>query len=94
VTRRFSGPRFVLGLYAVIVAVSVVAGVLPAVGAAALAVFLVVSAVTMHDFWTLEDEDARTEMTSFLKNLTMAAGALAFFALAGTSWPYALNLGL
>ncbi|QLD87918.1 DoxX family protein [Natronomonas salina] len=73
---------------------SVVAGVLPAVGAAALAVFLLASAVTMHDFWNLEGEDAQNEMTAFLKNLFGAGGALAFFALAGATWPYAVNLGL
>jgi uncharacterized membrane protein YphA (DoxX/SURF4 family) len=74
--------------------VSLIVGVLPAIGAAALAIFLIVSAVTMHDFWNLEGEDAQTEMTSFLKNVTMAAGAIVFFALAGAAWPYAVNIGL
>lgn len=73
---------------------SVVAGVLPAIGAAALATFLVASAVAMHDFWNLEGEDAQNEMTAFLKNLFGAGGALVFFALAGATWPYAVNLGL
>jgi uncharacterized membrane protein YphA (DoxX/SURF4 family) len=73
---------------------SIVIGILPTVGAGALAAFLVVSAVTMHDFWSLEGEEAQNEMTSFLKNLFGAGGALAFLALAGASWPYAVNLGL
>ena len=84
----FSGGLLVFGGF------SVVAGVLPAVGAAALAIFLLASAVTMHDFWTLEGEDAQNEMTAFLKNLFGAGGALVFFALAGATWPYAVNLGL
>lgn len=84
----FSGDLLVFG------GLSVVTGVLPAVGAAALAGFLLVSAVTMHDFWALEGEDAQNEMTAFLKNVFGAGGALVFFALAGQAWPYALNVGL
>lgn len=84
----FSGGLLVFGGF------SVVAGVLPAIGAAALAIFLVASAVTMHDFWNLEGEDAQNEMTAFLKNLFGAGGALVFLALAGATWPYAVNLGL
>lgn len=84
----FSGGLLVFG------GLSVVTGVLPAVGAAALAIFLLASAVTMHDFWTLEGEDAQNEMTAFLKNLFGAGGALVFFSLAGAPWPYAVNLGL
>jgi uncharacterized membrane protein YphA (DoxX/SURF4 family) len=73
---------------------SVVAGVVPTLGAGALALFLVVSAVTMHDFWNAEGEDVQDEMTAFLKNLFGAGGALAFLALAGAAWPYALNIGV
>ena len=60
---------------------SVVTGVLPAIGAGALAVFLVVSAITMHDFWDADGEEAQTEMTQFLKNIGLVAGVLAFLAL-------------
>jgi putative oxidoreductase len=74
--------------------ISIAAGVLPTIGAGAIAVFLVVSAVTMHDFWNMEGEDAQNEMTGFLKNVFGAGGALVFFALAGAAWPYALNVGL
>lgn len=73
---------------------SVVTGVLASVGAAALAVFLVVSAIAMHDFWNMDGEEAQNEMTAFLKNLFGAGGALAFLALAGAQWPYAVTLGL
>ena len=73
---------------------SLIAGVFPAVGAGALAVFLVASALAMHDFWAAEGEDAQTELTQFLKNVYGAGGALVFLALAGVSWPYALNIGL
>lgn len=73
---------------------SIVVGAFPAVGAGALAVFLVASAVTMHDFWAAEGDDAQTEMTQFLKNVYGAGAALAFLVLAGTPWPYAVNVGL
>ena len=73
---------------------SVVTGVLPAVGAGALAVFLPLSAVTMHDFWDVEGEEAQTEMTQFLKNIGLTAGALAFLALSGVAWPFALDIGV
>lgn len=83
-----SGGVLVLG------GLSIILGVLAGPGATLLAGFLVVSALTMHDFWTMEGEDAQNEMTHFLKNLFGAAGALAFAALATVPWPYALNIGL
>lgn len=73
---------------------SVVVGVVPTLGAGALALFLLVSGITMHDFWNMEGEEAQNEMTSFLKNVFGAGGALAFLALAGATWPYALNVGI
>ncbi|WP_418766739.1 DoxX family protein [Natronomonas amylolytica] len=73
---------------------SLITGILPAIGAGALALFLVVSAVTMHDFWNLEGEEAQNEMTAFLKNIYGAGAALAFLAVANAAWPYAVNVGL
>lgn len=72
---------------------SLITGVVPAIGAGALALFLLASAVTMHDFWSMEGEEAQNEMTSFLKNVFGAAGALAFLSVSGGGWPYALNIG-
>lgn len=74
--------------------VSLIAGIVPSIGAGALALFLIVSAITMHDFWNVDGEDAQSEMTAFLKNAFGAGGALVFLALAGTAWPYAVNLTL
>jgi len=73
---------------------SLITGIVPAIGTGALASFLLVSAVVMHDFWRMEGEEARNEMTSFLKNVFGVGGALAFLAIAGSQWPYALNVGL
>lgn len=74
--------------------ISLIVGVLPAIGAGALALFLIVSAVKMHDFWNAEGEDAQNEMTSFLKNVYGAGAALVFLAVSNATWPYALNIGL
>lgn len=73
---------------------SIAAGVFPAIGAGALALFLVGAAITMHDFWTMEGEDAQNELTHFLKNVFGSGAALAFLALASSNWPYAVNVAL
>lgn len=84
-----SGSLLVLG------GLGVAAGVYPVVAAGGLAVFLLVSAVTMHDFWSVDDpEERQNEMTGFLKNLYGAGAALALLAVGGTAWPYALAIGL
>ncbi len=84
-----SGAVLVLG------GLGIVLGAFPVLAAGGLAVFLIVSAVTMHDFWTLDDpEEQQNEMTSFLKNLYGAGAALALLAVGGASWPYAVGIGL
>ena len=85
----FTGGLLVLG------GLSVVTGAYVVVGAGALALFLLASAVGMHDFWTVEDpQQQQTEMTQFLKNVTLAGAAIGLLALGGGSWPYALGVGL
>ena len=73
---------------------SLVAGVYPTIGAGGLAVFLLASGITMHDFWAVDDEEAQTEMTQFLKNVYGTGAAVAFLVAASVPWPYALNIGL
>jgi len=91
-------PRFSViasGLVLVLGGLGVAAGAFPVLAAGALAVFLLVSAVTMHDFWSIDDpEEKQSEMTGFLKNVYGAGAALALLAVGGTAWPYALGLGL
>lgn len=91
-------PRFSVvasGVLLVLGGIGIVVGVYPVVTAGALAVFLLVSAVTMHDFWSVEDpEEKQSEMTGFLKNLYGAGAALTLLAVGGTAWPYALGTGL
>ncbi|WP_280587787.1 DoxX family membrane protein [Halorubrum sp. Boch-26] len=91
-------PRFSVvasGLVLVLGGLGVVVGAFPVLAAGALAFFLLVSAVTMHDFWSMDDpEEKQNEMTSFLKNVYGAGAAIALLAVGGTAWPYALGLGL
>ncbi|GAA0279216.1 DoxX family protein [Halobacterium noricense] len=83
-----SGAVLVLG------GLSVAAGVLPVVGAVALAGFLLVSALTMHDFWAVPEDQQQDEMTGFLKNVALAGGALAIAAYATTGWAYSVGITL
>lgn len=69
-------------------------GVFPALAAGAVAVFLAVTSVTIHDFWAVPEERTQEELTHFLKNATLFAAALTFLALSGTPWPYAAGVGL
>ncbi|WP_436926922.1 DoxX family protein [Halosimplex amylolyticum] len=69
-------------------------GAAPVLAAGAVATFLLVSAVTMHDFWAVPDEQTQDQLTQFLKNVALAGGALAFLALGGQAWPYAVGVGL
>ncbi|MFO8116416.1 MAG: DoxX family membrane protein [Halorubrum sp.] len=91
-------PRFSViasGLVLLLGGLGVVVGAYPVLAAGALAGFLLVSAVTMHDFWSVDDPGERqSEMTSFLKNVYGAGAAVALLAVGGTAWPYALGLGL
>jgi putative oxidoreductase len=57
---------------------SILLGVKPKLGAAAILGFLVGVSAIMHDFWRNEDSQQRlNEMINFTKNLALAGGALA-----------------
>jgi putative oxidoreductase len=89
------GPAVALsGLVLVLGGLSLITGVYPVVGAALLAGFLVIAAVTMHDFWAVDPEETQDEMTNFLKNVALAGGALAFGAFATEGWAFSVGLGL
>jgi putative oxidoreductase len=83
-----SGALLVLGGLGIIV------GAFPLVSALAIAGFLVVSALMMHDFWAVDEDQQQDELTGFLKNVVMAGGALAIAALTTQSWAFSLGIGL
>lgn len=82
------------GAILVVAGLAIVVGVFPLLAAAALAAFLLVSAVVFHDFWAVPEDQQQDEMTNFLKNVVMAGGALAFGAIASQSWGLSVGLGL
>ena len=73
------------GLLLLLGGLSVILGVWTDLGALVLAVMLVVMAVKMHDFWNAQGEAKQPEMIGFLKNISMAGGALFMFAYAATA---------
>ena len=63
---------------------SVILGVWAELGAIVLAALLIVMAVKMHNFWSIEDPQAKqADMIGFMKNISMAGGAIFMFALMG-----------
>ena len=63
---------------------SVILGVWADLGAIVLAALLIVMAVKMHNFWSIEDPQAKqADMIGFMKNISMAGGAIFMFALMG-----------
>jgi len=72
------------GVLMVLGGLSIILGVYADLGAVVLAVLLVAMAVKMHDFWNAEGEAKQPEMIGFMKNISMAGGALFLFAYAAT----------
>lgn len=66
--------------------IGIVTGVAPVLSAGALATFLVVAAVVFHDFWAVPGDQRQDELTSFLKNVALAGGALALLVAGGAVW--------
>jgi uncharacterized membrane protein YphA (DoxX/SURF4 family) len=73
---------------------SIILGVYADLGAIVIAALLLAMAVKMHDFWAADAASKQTEMISFLKNISMAGGALFIFAIAATTVDgTAINIG-
>jgi putative oxidoreductase len=65
------------GVLLVVGGLCVLLGAFARLGAALIALFLVASAVMVHRFWGLADaQQAQQQMIHFMKNLSMAGGAL------------------
>lgn len=81
-----SGAVLVLG------GIGIVLGVFPLLSAIAVAIFLISAAVSMHDFWSVPEDQQQNEMTQFLKNVALAGGALALAVLAQQNWAFSAGL--
>lgn len=62
-------------------AAGIIVGVLPALAALGLAVFVTITAVVMHPFWRFEGQEQMQQQVDFLKNVSLAGGALLLFAI-------------
>jgi putative oxidoreductase len=71
----------VTGLVLVAAPILVILGIIPQIALAALALFLLVTAFKMHDFWNAEGDAKQGEQINFNKNIGLAGAALALIAL-------------
>lgn len=75
----------VSGLVIVLGGLYIALGVWADLGGLLLAGFLIVTAFLMHNFWTIQDPQAKQgEMINFLKNLALAGAALIIFVIVGS----------
>lgn len=70
------------GIVMVLGGLSIILGVYADVGAIVISALLIAMAVMMHDFWKADAASKQTEMIAFMKNISMAGGALFIFAIA------------
>jgi putative oxidoreductase len=72
---------------------SILLGVKPKIGAAAIAGFLAGVSPVMHDFWRVEDPERRmNEMINFTKNVALIGGALSLMGV-DEPWPVSVPVG-
>ena len=80
----------VSGLVLAIGGASMILGVKPKLGVAALTGFLAITSIMMHDFWNLQDPaDKQNNLIHFSKNLALLGAAL---ALAGVDEPWPASI--
>jgi putative oxidoreductase len=72
---------------------SILLGVKPKLGAAAIAGFLVGVSPVMHNFWNVQDPNQRmNEMVHFSKNMALLGSALALMGM-DEPWPASIPVG-
>jgi uncharacterized membrane protein YphA (DoxX/SURF4 family) len=70
---------------------SIMLGLKPKVGAAAILAFLAGVSPVMHDFWSVQDPGQKqNDMTHFMKNMALAGAALALMAVS-EPWPASVS---
>ncbi|SEF49092.1 Uncharacterized membrane protein YphA, DoxX/SURF4 family [Thermomonospora echinospora] len=83
----------VSGVYLLVAAVMLVLGIWPDLAALALVPFLLITAFVFHDFWSVPDPATRRqEQVQFLKDVSLAGGALALFVLYASAHHPGANL--
>lgn len=67
--------------------VSILTGFWIEIGLLLLALFLILAAFIVHNYWTVEDPNTKMgEMNQFLKNIAIAAACLMLLAINDWSW--------
>ncbi|MBI2823539.1 MAG: DoxX family protein [Planctomycetia bacterium] len=82
-------PLFLAGaiLFEIAGGLSLAAGFKARIGALALVVFLIPASLIFHDFWKLEDPQAKQlQMILFLKNVAIGGGLLTILARGAGPW--------
>ena len=87
---RLSGVLLLLG------AAGVILGIWGDLAALLSALLLLIMSITMHNFWTIEDPQARqVDQIMFMKNLAMIGGLLVVaWSMAGADVPFAITAGV
>jgi putative oxidoreductase len=86
-----AGPAVALsGVLLIIGGVSILLGLLPRVGVAALVLFLVPVTLTMHQFWNEHGQARMNDMINFTKNLGLLGASLMFLVIP-EPWPYSVQ---
>lgn len=89
-SKGIPSPKFaVLGSGALLAAggLSILTGIRPDLGVAALVIFFLPVTILMHNFWQVADPMARIgEMVNFMKNLALLGSALMLLQI-GQPWP-------
>jgi len=81
----------VSGLLVLAGGLAVIFGFQPYIGAACIALFLIVVTPTIHNFWAAPDAATRIgDLTNFTKNVALFGGSLALFGVP-RPWPYSID---
>ncbi|HEV3031204.1 MAG TPA: DoxX family protein [Polyangia bacterium] len=80
------------GLLLIVGGVTLLLGVAPRIGVAALALFLVPVTLTMHAFWHEEGMRRAIDLINFMKNFGLL-GAVLMLVAVPEPWPYSVRVG-
>jgi putative oxidoreductase len=82
----------VSGLLLITAAFTILLGIFPEIGIAAVVVFFIPVTFMMHNFWAVPQEHQMAEMVNFTKNIALMGSALMFLGIK-KPWPFSLKAG-
>jgi uncharacterized membrane protein YphA (DoxX/SURF4 family) len=91
-SKKVPAPKLAIigsGILLLIGGLSILLGVRPSIGVAALALFYLGVTPVMHNFWAASPEHKQNEMVNFMKNVALLGAALMFLAIR-QPWPFSL----